>query len=49
MQTRSCKLKIRVKYKSLKGIGPENLSNPKFIATKAMMNPKTYESKLNWN
>ena len=32
--------------KALKGTGPENLSNPKFIAHKAIMDPKTYESKL---
>ena len=28
---------------------PKNLSNSKFIAPKAIMDPKTNESKLNWN
>ena len=35
--------------KTLKGTGPESLSNPRFIASKAIMDPKPYESKLSWN
>ena len=31
----------------LKRTGPKNLSNSKFITPKAIMDPKTYESKLN--
>ena len=33
--------------KTLKGIGAENLSNPKFIATKAIMDHKRNEFELN--
>lgn len=33
--------------KTLKGTGLENLSNPEFIASKVIADPKTYESKHN--
>ena len=33
--------------KTLKGIGAENLSNPKFIAPKVIMDHKRNEFKLN--
>ena len=47
MRSRNYKLKTPVKI--LKGTEAENLSNPKFIAPKAIRNPKLYESELNWN
>ena len=34
---------------ALKGTRPENLSNPNFVTTEVIMDPKTYESKTGFS
>ena len=49
MRSWKCKLKISKSQNIKIGTGRKNVSNPKFITPKAIINPKTFESKLNWN